>query len=162
MLSPAYIDLKFAPSVELIGDVRRFVSQFYGVFVADEDTASQIGLATHELLENAIKYGIDGTTSLRIELSGILPDVSVRIAVTNRTTPDHLVVLRSIIAEMAAAPDATAFYHQVIRRSLGTRDGSGLGIPRLRAEAGMTMTLEEADGGVVTVVARRHLRKDPS
>lgn len=53
--SDASVELTFAPSLELIPVVRRFVSAFYEELLSHADAASRLALATHELLENTVK-----------------------------------------------------------------------------------------------------------
>ena len=65
--SAAYLELSFAPNAKLVSMVRRFVMQFYREMLSD-DAASRTGLATHELLENAVKFSTDQATRLRVEI----------------------------------------------------------------------------------------------
>ena len=59
-------ELKFCPSLELIPIVRRFVEIFYSQLLAQDDVAARIALATHELLENSVKFSSDGMASIHI------------------------------------------------------------------------------------------------
>jgi two-component sensor histidine kinase len=131
--------LVFRPSVELISIVRRFVSEFYEQVVADADAAGRLALATHELLENAAKYTTSGETSLHVELDRVAGAVSVRTR--NRTDPARIAVLRRRFDESAAVSDPTVFYNMVLRRSVLEKEGSGLGLARIRAEGEMDLTL---------------------
>src|SRR5947209_8429255 len=79
---PAYFELNFRPNVALVSVVRRFVNEFYQRFLSDPDATSRLALATHELLENAVKYSKDGETTIRIELEHSTPKV-VRLELKN-------------------------------------------------------------------------------
>ena len=46
-------ELTFGPTMVLIRLVRQFVSDFYNK-VLDRETTQMVGIATHELLENAL------------------------------------------------------------------------------------------------------------
>src|SRR5258708_485776 len=95
-------ELTFRPSVDLITIVRRFVADFYLKVTHDEDVASRLALATHELLENAAKYSTDGTAELAM---GVDPrEGTVTVRMSNRATPDQIRRLRACVDEIAAAP----------------------------------------------------------
>ena len=146
MRGPAYVELNFRPNVDLISVARRFVSDFYEEILADPDATSRVALATHELLENAVKYAIDGTTTLRIEVTRKEVGSSVKISTRNRTTPGHVATLQSTFDEMHGEPDAFAFYQRLMHKNARRQGGSGLGLARIRAEGEMSMTCEfEAD-----------------
>ena len=69
MPRPAFIELKIQPSVELVSIVRRFVTAFYDEIIHNADATSRVALATHELLENAVKYSTDNETTLSIAIT---------------------------------------------------------------------------------------------
>ena len=98
----------------------------------DADRAYSASLATHELLENAVKYG-RGDVRVRILLSDDERKVS-RVAVENTTTQAHIVNLRRIVGEVSRAEDAMEAY----TRRMGARDG-GLGLVRIAAEGSMNL-----------------------
>src|SRR5215217_7663315 len=62
----ARFELAFSPNMRLIAVVRRFVSEFYNQVLSDPETTSRLTLASHELLENAVKYSFDGNTCIQI------------------------------------------------------------------------------------------------
>ena len=62
MALPASFDMSFAPTTRIVSVVRRFVLSLYERILADNVMSSQLALATHELLENAVKYNIDDAT----------------------------------------------------------------------------------------------------
>jgi hypothetical protein len=156
-MSATAFELTFRPNVELISIVRRFVSDFYERMLDDGDAVSRVALATHELLENAVKYSIDGETSLSLTFEPG-DDISVlSIRLQNRTSPEHAAELRAIFDEMQREGDPFAHYQAVMARNAKRKVGSGLGLCRVRAEGEMTMshTLED---DLVTIVAQTHVR----
>jgi hypothetical protein len=144
----ASFELVFSPSFELVNLVRRFVTDFYTQVVTDPDGASRVGLATHELLENAVKYSRDGKSQLRISLTRDAAAYRVKVSTTNAAAPEHIESLRRIFAAMAQTADPQRYYQDLLKQVLG-REGSGLGIGRIAAESDMTMTLEVMGSEVV-------------
>jgi anti-sigma regulatory factor (Ser/Thr protein kinase) len=145
-------DLVFRPSLDLISVVRRFVHEFYQE-VLHVEAGSQLALATHELLENAVKYGVDGETRLSIEVTEERAGNAVLVRTVNRTEQRHIDRVRELFAEMERTADPFAFYQVMMRRSLTTPNESGLGIARIAAEADMRVTHELVDG-TLTILAR--------
>jgi hypothetical protein len=149
-LDRAYVELRFRPNVRLVTVVRRFVSEFYQRTLIDPDGCSRVAMATHELLENAVKYSTDGETLIRIEMADAVTR-TVSITLRNRATPAHVAALREIVDGMAAAPDAFEYYQQVIADRVRRKEGSGLGLVRICAEGEMTVRLAVANDAVELV-----------
>lgn len=150
----AYVEVSFRPNVELISVVRRFVSDFYARMFKDADATSRVALATHELLENAVRYSRDGETRIRVEV--LNPDPQCQLAAIrtwNVTTPDHVQAVRNLFQEMDSNSDAFHHYQTLMRRTAKVVGGSGLGLARVRAEAEMELSFEVTDG-VLSVGAK--------
>ena len=65
--------------------VRRFVGEFYERVLGDADITSRLVVATHELLENAVRYSVDGQSGIRL---GVHRQVgSVHVAIDTNKTP---------------------------------------------------------------------------
>jgi hypothetical protein len=150
--TPAQFALRFRPNAELVQVVRRFVSDFYEEILHDPDGVSRVALATHELLENAVKYSNGGHTHLTIEVlhQGEVSRVAIRIS--NRSTPENIEVVSSLFDEMRTIEDPFEHYQRAMRRSAKRVDGSGLGLVRVRAEGEMTMR-HTVDGAEVSILA---------
>lgn len=146
-----YMELNFRPNVQLVSVVRRFVSEFYQRFLSDDDGTSRVALATHELLENAVKYSKDGETTIRIEMTNDTPK-QVRITLRNRADEKNIAAMREIIDGVAKAEDAFGFYQQLIVTKARRKDGSGLGLARICAEGEMKIAYS-LDGDLATIEA---------
>jgi anti-sigma regulatory factor (Ser/Thr protein kinase) len=134
----------------LVSTVRRFTAEFYRRVLVDQELSSRLALATHELLENAVAYAVDGETGVRIEIEGDM----LTIKTWNKTSPERLAALREIIDDMNATEDADAFYQSMLVKTSKREEGSGLGLSRIRAEAEMSVTYELDAQDRVCILAR--------
>lgn len=152
-METAYFELNFKPNVQLVSVVRRFVTEFYQRFLNDPDGTSRVALATHELLENAVKYSRDGETTIRIEVAQNETPKRVSIQLRNRAELAHIAAIREIVDGVSRADDATAFYHQLIATKAKKKAaGSGLGLARICAEAEMKINYD-VQGDTVLIEA---------
>lgn len=155
--SPARLEIRFSPSVPLISNVRRFVSTFYAEVLGDAEIADRVGLATHELLENAARYSIDGEMRTLLEITRG-PNAAVSVRTWNRASPAQLFILQGLFDEMARCGDAFEYYQTAMRRTAKRTEGSGLGLARVWAEANMALALTEEHGWVII---QAELKLDP-
>jgi len=131
-------ELVFRPSVNLISLVRRFVQNFYE-HLLDGDAGAQLALATHELLENAVKYSTDGEARLSIAVAKQDGKHEVSIGTKNRASTEHLETLDELFGELKKSSDAFTFYQTLMKRSAKAPNRSGLGLARIVAEAEMDL-----------------------
>lgn len=160
MALPASFDMSFAPTTRIVSVVRRFVMSLYERILADNAMSSQLALATHELLENAVKYNIDDATLLRVTMTPqteSTSEVSVTIRTRNRATPENLRIAERLITQVRQAEDPFMFYQQLINASAEASEGSGLGLARIRAETEMTIDFT-IEGDQIEIVAHAQVR----
>lgn len=150
----AFLELRFEPTVALVSTVRRFVSDFYGQLFGDSAIADNLGMATHEMLENVTAYSHDRRSEMTIAARHDGPRVEISIQTKNRATPERLERVRKVLDELVAAPDPDAYYLTLVHRAAKRRDGgSGLGLGRIRAEAEMALDYVIA-GDTLTLTAQ--------
>ena len=147
-----YCELSFSPNLGLIATVRRFVGEFYQRILGDAEVTSRLVVATHELLENAVRYSLDGQSTIRINVERERSDIKVTVETKNRSTDERRAALSALLAEMKASGDPNAFYQTLMLRSSKRTDGSGLGLGRIHAEAEMNLTCE-IEGDIVRLRA---------
>lgn len=145
-----FFHLVFRPNIKLVSTVRRFTEEFYRRVLANQDLSQRLALATHELLENAVAYSSDSETAIRIEIE----DDVLTVQTWNRSTPERIAGMRTLLDALAAADDPKEFYQDLMNKSLEREDGSGLGLARVRSEAEMLLTHEIDNEDRVCIRAR--------
>jgi anti-sigma regulatory factor (Ser/Thr protein kinase) len=145
-------ELSFKGRPELVSVVRRFISEFYERTLEDLDASSRVARATHELLENSVRYARDGEVCVRIEVTRIVRPEGAKICGTSAHI--RIQTRNRAAKEDAAYTDPNLYYLDVIRRSARRTDSSGLGSVsgRIHAEAEMEVSVGCARG-FVTVIA---------
>jgi hypothetical protein len=149
--SSSKVVLSFRPSVPMITSARRFVGDFVSSHFDDPETASRVALTIHELLENTLKYSMDGQAQLDVALADGEGGKWVEVRATNRAEPARVDELRRRIDALRGADDPMELYVSVMRQS-AQRDGSGLGLARIVAEGEMDLACI-VEGDEVTVKA---------
>jgi len=134
-------ELTFGPTMVLILVVRRFISDFYDRLL-DSEAGEMVAMATHELLENALKYSAEDRATLCIEVKPESEGRRVVIQIRNRSSDEHIRPLQELLDSMSRYPDPMEHYVELMRETSKRKEGSGLGLARLRAEAGMDLRLE--------------------
>jgi hypothetical protein len=133
--------LEVSMSVQHLTAVRRFVAELTDSVVHDSELASRMAMATHELLENAVKYSSDPKRLVTLQLRAEA-ERSINVTVLNASNEALVAPLRALVRELNEAPDPIANYQLMIARSLRQDTGSGLGLARIRAEAEMRLSCD--------------------
>jgi hypothetical protein len=136
-------------TVEDVPEVRRFVEKLQSRRESEDDV-SRVAMATHELLENAIKFSSDGSTSLCVEVGGS----KITITTRNRAKPADVAELQQIAKDLASTLDPMLYYLEQMRRT--PMKAGGLGLGRVAAEGEMQIELV-LDGDTVQVRAEAML-----
>ena len=136
------LDLSIWRDINMVSVIRRFVEEVYEQVFDDLDAVSRITLAAHELLENAVKYSLDGPARIRVALERGEETDRVAISVSNRTDSRNLAALQALFSEMKSVSDPLVHYQTLLRRNYKRKDGSGLGLARVQAEGEMELTLQ--------------------
>ena len=133
------LTLSFRPLAEQISGLRSLIADLCQPHLGDADELSRVLLATHELLENIVKYSADGMAEFHFALERSDAGLRVRLRTTNLTHPGRLEDVRRRLDAIDAAVDPVAHYDELIRAAAGRRDGSGLGLARIPAESEMRL-----------------------
>ena len=163
----ASFELSVTPDAILVATVRRFVGDLCGRVLADAEVTSKVIVATHELLDNAIRYASrgaaappeeaapSGVSSIRVELRRVGVEVSVVIVTRNRVNDDRRRDLERVIDAMRSSDDRATFYKALLDRAAQGGEGAGLGLGRVHVEADFELSAcFEADQIVVRAEGR--------
>jgi hypothetical protein len=133
-LAGAALFLAFQPSPEVMQRVIRSLMDLCQLTLADSALVYRVRLAVSELVENAVKYGIQPNVRVEVELLERAGATIFRLSTLNRATPEHLECAVELLTELKNAADPVAFYDQLVLESAPKRGVSGLGLARIRAE----------------------------
>ncbi len=144
----AVLFLRMQPSWVVVDDIRRFVEMFCASACPWAEREEQVGLATHELVQNAIANAATPDIELKLEVDRIRE--RVRVSVSNHARPDQIEVLRSRLDQARAHRNSLDGYVAAMREDPHSR--GGIGLARVRFEAALDLALE-VEGEKVTIHA---------
>jgi hypothetical protein len=145
----AILFLRMQPSWVVVDDIRRFVQTFCANACPWAERDEQLGIATHELVQNAICNA--ATPDIEVKLEVDTGKERIRVAVTNVARADQIDVLRDRMQRAQANPDPLEAYVAALREAPDSK--GGIGLARIRYEAALDLVLE-VDGERVTVLAQ--------
>ena len=140
-----HVELRFSPRWTYISCVRKFLTGFFLIGLADKERAEQISMAASELLENAIKYSSEERSHLRVQVTR--RGAEIDLMVENPAEPQQINILRRELALITVA-DAEEVYLRRMEEAAKSGGGSRLGLVRIRYEAGARLHLDAGDRDV--------------
>jgi hypothetical protein len=142
----------------LAGKIANWIIDFCQMTVGDLETTSRLHMAAHELVENVLKYGTTPEVGLEFELERGDQESYVRLRTRNTAAPEQLEEVTRRVTELRAAADPIAYYDQLIRSTASVMGMSGLGLARIRAEAGLDVDCS-VEGREVSIVVQATMRR---
>jgi hypothetical protein len=153
MTRRAYLELHLRPDTHQIVSLTRLVAEVYGGLLGDADATSRVVLTVHEMLENIAKYATDPAPCFSLELSESSAGGHIRVETRNCAAAPQLARAQALIQTLNGPANPRDTYRELMTVTATEREGSGLGLARIRAEAGMHFEYQiEAD--CLTIVAR--------
>jgi hypothetical protein len=149
------LEVALVPDPNGISMARDVVNDLSCRVLSDEDLGWRLGMATHELLDNARKYGSGRTADFLFYIEAAGAGHVANMKVRTRSNPEQIASLKETLAEIQGATDAWAFYLQAMQRTAAREEGSGLGLARIRAEGEMTLSASFDDDLVSICVELR-------
>jgi hypothetical protein len=133
-----YIKLQISPAWEHVNATREYFVTVLSHTLADAAIASQIALAAHELIENAIKYSASDKGKIRVQVEE--RSRAVVVTVENDARRQDIANLLTEISAVAETKDPMAYYRSKIEHAVQRTDGRNcLGLARIRFESQMTI-----------------------
>lgn len=149
------LEMRIEVRLDRVSAIREFLEHYLATIptlASDADLVSRLGVAAHELLENAAKYSEEPYASLRLGTSGGPPNSRAWVEVGNLGRPEHIDDLKMTVDELMDEASAVEMYQVDMICSALKGDASGLGLARIRAELEMRVDLE-VSGRTVKLVA---------
>jgi hypothetical protein len=139
------MNLGFKNRGRLLSSVRNLVVDVCSEYIESHDTISQLVTAVQELLENLVKYSDADDATLDFELLLLDGQPTVRIGTQNHASAADLSEAQHTLERIITAADPLELFQSLLATS-GERKGSGLGLVRLRAEAGLALSYAVQQG----------------
>lgn len=146
------LTLEVAPSWDEINTVREGVLRLMSTIARDQ--AAPISMVVSELLENAVKYGVQGRAS---SLGLFIDQKRVSVSVTNHVATDSPkpAELVAHVAWLREFQDPVAAFTAALGSAVKNRSPaeSGIGLARVLCEGGCKLECSVSEPGVVVVLA---------
>jgi hypothetical protein len=143
----------------MAGKIANWLIDFCQMTIGDRETTSRLHMAAHELVENVLKYGSTPEVGLEFELERGDENSIVRLRTRNTAAPEQLEEVTRRVMELRAATDPIAYYDKLIRATAPMVGMSGLGLARIRAEAGLDVDCS-VSGREVSIVVQATMRSE--
>ena len=146
-----YMEINFCPNWSYISSCRHFVHDFLNVSLMDKSKADKGAMVASELLENATKYSIDTETYMIVSLEE--KEKKVSIQVKNRTTDEHMNILKKLLSNIKKQDPLKAYLAQMRKASEKDSQQSQLGLVRIIYEAEAEIFLKIRDKNEIIITA---------
>ena len=133
------MNLGFKDRGRLLASVRSLVDELCRQCLDSNERTQQLVLAVQELFENLVKYSDGRPSALDFELLMLDGQPCARIRTSTCAAAAQLSDARAMLDRIIAAPEPVALMDALVASS-GEREGSRLGLARLRAEVGLELT----------------------
>lgn len=143
-------------SFDLVAVVRRAVEDFALRLGSDADLASCLGVAAHELAENAVKYAADHRATVQLDFRQRGATLEVHVGSLNRASSERLAQLAEIGRAVSGVSDRMGYYRERMLVAARRAEGSGLGLARIVGETGLALSIT-IDGELARVDATHTL-----
>lgn len=137
----ARFELDSSSSFDLVAVVRRAVEDFTLRLGGDADLASCMGVAAHELAENAIKYADDRRATVQLDFVQRADTLALRVGSLNHASPERLQQLAEIARAVAGVSDRMSYYRERMLVAARRAEGSGLGLARIIGETSLDLAI---------------------
>lgn len=129
----------FTGQVAFVSSARQLIAELCTAYLEPSDRSAALVMAAQELLENLAKYSTEGDASFDFELRVQQGEPTATLRTSNTAAAEHLAQAGELLERIVSSSDPDTLYDEWVAAS-GERDGSRLGLIRLRAEAGLQLT----------------------
>ena len=138
--------------LRLMQHVRHFVLEFVKAHPIKIDPAQLefLAVAVHELVENGVRHSIDAVAQMEVR-TDFAKGVRILLRTTNRSTRHGADEVASLLERLKGTP-ANTLYQELLAETSHRSVGSGLGLIRLAAECGISLSHHYV-GDVLTIEA---------
>jgi len=133
--------------VRVVSTMRRLTTELCRHYLGDAAVASRVGVATHELFENAVKYTGDGNAGLEVSLTPNEDAYFVDVRTTNRASDENIVRVERLV-DLLGREHLRRSYASMLDAAIAEPQRFGLGLPRVIAEAEMKLRCVTSDDDV--------------
>lgn len=134
-----HMSLVFRDRSKFLASTRQLVADICKEYLEPCDGTSHVLMAFNELLENVVKYSSNGRSSVDFNLLVLEQTPTVRMCTQNLVPAERVAGVQQLLERVVGTPDPGRYYDEMIE-TCGQRPGSGLGLIRIRAEAGLGLS----------------------
>ena len=135
-------------STSILPMVRRFVRELCMRTLFDPDVTTRVVVASHELLDNAVRHGERDGSSIRVSIARTASEADVVIDTSNFVDALRASALREFLAMLAregASPHYACALQRIASSPVETAMPGGLGLGRVQAEAAFVLSCRFED-----------------